>query len=209
MTNGGEDFTGSITSLLGQVKAGDPAAREALMSRVYPELRRIAQSMISGQHRPVSGAGDGTGLVHDALCRLLDRERLSAEDRRHFFFLLGRAMKDVLAEQVRHDTAIKRGGDFKRVPLDPRVMGREDRLQDRLEVHEAIEKFRGIDPEGALVAELRCVHEQSLEATAEALGMTVPVVRRHWQYARAWLKNHLGGPGASGTFPDPDTRSET
>lgn len=209
MPSGGEDFTGSITFLLGQVKAGNSAARDELMSRVYPELRRVAQSMISGLHLPVTGAGDGTGLVHDALCRLLEREQLSADDRRHFFFLLGRAMKDELAEQVRRETAVKRGGNHRRVPLDPQASQPADSVHNRLEILEAIEKLRGIDPDGAKVAELRCIHEQTFEATAEALDMTVPVVRRHWQYAKAWLKNHFSGHDDPGIFPDPDSQTKT
>ncbi len=204
------EFTGSITMLLRRAREGDRQAEASLIERVYPELRRIAQSMLSTHYRPTTGAGDGTGLVHDACCRLLEREQLTAQDRKHFFFLLGRAMQDELTEQARADMAQKRGGSHQQVEMDPSLISSSAAsCGESMEVREAIERLRVIDPDGARVAELRCLMGLSLESTAATMGSTVPVVRRHWKYAKAWLKDHMSGEGGAGFGPDPDSASKT
>lgn len=191
------DSTGSITNLLRQARDGDKAAEDALMKRIYGDLRKIAQSMISEQRRTAM-TPDGTGLVNDACCRLLERENLTAQDRHHLFFLLGRAMRDELTEQARADLALKRGGGHRRVPLDTSVAPDHGTNHERAEIRDAIKKLRAIDPEGARVAELRFLSDLSLEETARALNMTVAIVRRHWSYAKAWLRDHMEGDGGRG-----------
>ncbi len=184
--------------LLRRAREGDRAAEDSLLSRVYPELRRIAQSMICDLNR-MPAPTDGTGLVNDACCRLLEREKLAAEDRQHFFFLLGRAMHDELTEQARAELAQKRGGGRRRLAID--MAGVTDQRSERrtMEIRDAIERFRLVDPEGARVAELRFLNGLSLEATARALDTTVAVVRRQWAYAKAWLGDYLGGGGDRAT----------
>jgi RNA polymerase sigma-70 factor (ECF subfamily) len=207
MSPGQNDLTGSITLLLRKARTGDRAAQASLMDRVYPELRTLAQSMLSGKYRP-TGTGEGTGLVHDACCRLLQREQLDAEDRRHFFFLFGRAMQDELAEHARSDLAQKRGGHHTHVTLDNVQVEATGAGSNRVEVREAIDKFRTIDPEGAAVAQLRCLMGLSLDSTAAAMGLTVPIVRRHWKYAKAWLQVHLSEVGHGAITPDPDSEPQ-
>lgn len=207
MDPGAEDLTGSITLLLRKARGGDAAAQASLMKRVYPELRQLAQSMLAGRYRP-QAADDGTGLVHDACCRLLQREQLDAEDRRHFFFLFGRAMQDALTEQARSDLALKRGGSRPHITLDGINVVQESTAHERAEVREAIERLAEIDPEGAAVAQLRCMMGLSLESTAAAMGITVPVVRRHWKYAKAWLQLRLSEGGHGAITPDPDSEPQ-
>lgn len=203
------DHTGSITILLRRASQGDRDAEQSLLQRVYPDLRKIAQSMLRGQHRPTTAPGDGTSLVNDACCRLLEREQLTAQDRRHFFFLLGRAMQDELAEQARSDLALKRGGDHRRVSLDPALTEHRPAPDQNLQVREAIEKLQLLDPQGAQVAQLRCLHDLSLEATASAMGITVAMVRRHWKYAQAWLRDHFSGLHQQGVLPEPDSNHKS
>lgn len=186
-----EDDTGSITFLLRKASQGDHAAESSLVDRVYPELRRTAQAILSGQYRPTTGPGDGTSLVNDAFQRLLEHNKLTASDREHFFFILGRAMKDILAEQARADLALKRGGDRARLTLDPSLPQNPPTDTASLELREAIEKFQAIDPLAAHVALLRCVHRLTFEATAAATGLSVAIVRKNWEYACAWLRDHL------------------
>ena len=57
---------------------------------------------ISAIRRKGCGAEVGaTSLLQDAIVKLLQRQGLNAENRRHFFFVMKRAIRDVLAERLR------------------------------------------------------------------------------------------------------------
>lgn len=181
---------GTITSLLHRARNGDAGATDALIERVYGELKVVALGHIARSRQRANL--DATNLVHAAFEQLLKRERLGAEDRRHFFFLFGRAMRDVLVDEARREDAAKRGGGRRRVPLaDFTLDGSTDRW-GFIDLHEALTALSVVDPDGARVAELRYFGGRSLEETAEIMGCSVFRVRDHWKYARAWLAERLG-----------------
>lgn len=181
----------TITRLLHRVRGGDKAAENQLFERVYDELRWMARRHLRNlgdqKHR------DATSLVHEACARLIRREAIDANDRRHFFFLLGRAMRDVLVESIRAASAAKRGEGIGHVPqLDFVVDGQPSRV-DFLDLHEALDALDRVDADAAKVVNLRYFSGLTIEETAEALGQPVAAVRGHWDYAKAWLSDRLSG----------------
>lgn len=177
----------TITALLQDAKAGAAGAMDRLFAHVYDDLRQVAR----GHLRRRSGFLQATALVNAAFERLAAKEALTAEDRRQFFFVLSRAMHDVLVEQVRAKLARKRGGGARRVPLVEIAADGETRLIDVLDLEEAIAELGSTDPQAAQVVMLRFYSELTLEETSEAIGLTFAVTRRHWEYAKAWLHERL------------------
>ena len=62
-----------------------------------------------------------------------------------------------------------------------------------LRVNEALEKLAAADPRKAELVKLRYFVGMTFEETASVLGITVPVAKQWWAYARAWLSVELGG----------------
>lgn len=185
--------TGTVTVLLRGARSGDNAAREKLFRLVSEELRGIARGMVGPNGWPSLGL-EVTSLVNSACVRLLGREQLDAEDRRHFYFLFGRAMHDVLVETVKASQTQKQGGDRKRVVLMDAMAEDGPSIQaDLLDLRGALEEFRGVDAEAAQVVEMRYFAQRSIRETAEILGRSVASVRRDWAYASAWLNDRLSG----------------
>jgi RNA polymerase sigma-70 factor (ECF subfamily) len=180
---------GTITSLIVQARAGDKLASDQLFRTVYDELRLLARTAIavSGAKRTI----EGTALVHSACERLLEREQLTAENRSHFFFLLSRAMHDVLVDELRKAGAAKRGGDWQRVPFAEFAIPDASKTIEFLDLHRAIEDLRGVDHDCAEIVTLRFFGGRSIEEAATCLGCSVSAAKRHWTYARAWLFNRL------------------
>jgi RNA polymerase sigma factor (TIGR02999 family) len=180
---------GTITLLLHQARTGHERAMDELFRRVYDDLRQMARRQIAATRGTPNL--DATSLVNAACERLLGADKLDAEDRGHFFFVLGRAMHDVLVEEARSDLAKKRGGGRSRVPLaDFQVDGRS--LTLRLpDLHQALEELKQRDPEGAQVVMLRFFGGRTLEEAADLMGCTFAVARRHWEYSKAWLHERL------------------
>lgn len=181
---------GTITLLLSRVRTGDEDASDQLYAHVYDDLKRMARQLIASKARPWT-AHEATALVGAACERLLGKESLMAEDRRHFFFLLGRAMKDVLVEQARSDLAIKRGGRHQCVPLDDVAQPTSSETFPLLDVQDALDELREHDPVAADVVTLRFYAGRSLRETAELTGCSLATVRGDWEYAKAWLHKRL------------------
>ena len=83
---------------------------QELTVTTYAELRGLAQSQLA-RLRPGQTL-QPTALVHEAWLRVAKQhgDLSSADDRRYFFFAIGRAMRDLLVEHARRRRAQKRGG---------------------------------------------------------------------------------------------------
>ena len=183
--------------LLDRAREGDQDAFGELVGRIYDELRQIAR-----RQRQRLGAGDTintTAVVHEAYAKLAgaaDRTNgLSFADRGHFFRVASRVMRDVIVDYARAQSAQKRGGRQRAIPLDGvgHLVGTEAVLDpaEVLSVHEALGRLEKIDEEAARVAELRYFAGLTSEQAGEALGLSTATVKRRWTVARAWLYQQL------------------
>ncbi|MDZ4755179.1 MAG: ECF-type sigma factor [Phycisphaerae bacterium] len=191
-------LSGTITVLLRDVRDGRDGADAALLQVVYDDLKRLVQAQLNLSRW--NGDMEGTSLANAACERMLARGGLHAEDRQHFFFVLGRAMRDVLVEHIRFEKALRRGGGMTRVPMvEFEVDGVSSRL-DLLALHEAIDALGRVDAAAAQVVMLRFFANRTIDESALLMGCSVPAARRHWTYARAWLLEQLAeqsaGPAA-------------
>jgi RNA polymerase sigma factor (TIGR02999 family) len=178
-----------VTELLVQLREGNDGARDRLLPLVYDELRAIA-------HRRIAAAGgtlDTTELVHEAYLKLFDRDRLSLQDRRHFFALSATAMRQVLVDRARSRLRHKRGGDRVQVELDPALLSAEDRFEEIVSLDQALRRLSERDVRLGRVVELRFFGGLSVEETAEVLDVDPRTVKRDWRTARTLLFAMMGG----------------
>lgn len=191
-----------VTELLRLSREGAPAARDRVFEIVHEDLRRLAAKMLRGGFRR-SAVMQTTMLVNSAVERLLERNALDAENRRHLFALLGRAMHDVLVEEARAQGAIKRGGG--RAPdslsTGARVASEDPPMSaDELEsLRKALDELAAHDPAAAETVWLRSYCGRTIEETAELMNTTFAIVRGNWEYAQAWLADRLGDARGTGT----------
>src|SRR5262245_27778882 len=101
-----------ITRLLKAADEGDRQAAADLVPLVYAELRRLAQAWMA--QRSSGQTLQPTALVNEAYLRLVGRGKSSFENRGHFLFAAGRAMRDILIERARGKARLKQGGDLHR-----------------------------------------------------------------------------------------------
>ena len=88
-----------ITELLYQMRAGDASARGELMSVVHRTLHRIAESQLR-KERP-DHTLQSTALVNEAYLKLFGHAEIEFADRAHFFAVVSRAMRRILADHAR------------------------------------------------------------------------------------------------------------
>ena len=181
--------TGEVTALLEAHTAGDPEALAALFPLVYTELRRLARHRLRGERN--DHTLQTTALVHEAYLELVDVNQASWEDRRHFFAMASRVMRNVLVDYAVKRNAQKRGGDRDRVPLQEKDAVATVDLSSVISIHQALERLATIDERPARVVECRFFGGLTIEETADVIGISPATVGRDWKMARAWLNREL------------------
>ncbi len=194
MSHSNNEKTNSVTTLLVRVRAGDSVALEDLFHRVYPDLKRLARSIVARRAKGPN-TPSATTLVQDACRRIFEKESLNAESRRQFFRLFCRAMEDEWVERARHDLANKRRPKGAREPLTDFAHEAGTGEIDFAHLRQAVAELAIVDADAAEVVTLRFYCATTLQETADVMGSTLAVVRRNWSYAKAWLHEQLARDG--------------
>jgi RNA polymerase sigma-70 factor (ECF subfamily) len=179
-----------VTTVLHQLQAGNPEARQQLLNLVYDELRRMAAGFMPREAPDHSW--QATDLVHETVARLLGADVLTrTTNRQHFFGTVARIMRQLLIEHVRLRKAHKRGGGWQRVPLDDLsdYFTRQD--LDVLAVHEALERLAALNERQSQVVTLRYFGGFTMEEIAAQLDVSLSTVESDFRLARTWLHTQL------------------
>lgn len=177
----------SVTEILIRSRDRDESARDALFSRLYDELARVARRQLAGRGATLETAG----LINETYLRVVDQQRVDWEDRSHFFAYAARAMRHVLVDRARRRSAQKRGGGRRPVTFTERVVEPETEFDSILHVDEALEELGRTDARLAKTVELRFFGGLTEEEAAEVLGVSPRTVRRDWFKAKAFLHEAL------------------
>jgi RNA polymerase sigma factor (TIGR02999 family) len=183
--------SGEITRLLAAAGEGDRQAARELLPLVYEDLRGLARSRLRKQRRGETITT--TDLVHEAWLRLVSQGDPGWEGRRHFYGSAARAMRNILVEQTRKKSALKRDAARRR-ELDEDLGSVVDGppLEDVISVGDALEKFEREHARAAEVVWLRFFAGLTMPEVAEVMSTSLATAERDWRFARAWLQNELG-----------------
>lgn len=203
--------TTEITQLLHDAGAGRADAANLLLERVYDQLRIIAAQRMDGERR--DHTLQATALVNEAYLRLIGPSQIDWRNRGQFYGAAAEAMRKILIDHARKKGAVKRGGVAggatggiggaatkgtnregtarKRLAIDLASVAADEDPGDFLALDDAILRLKGVDARAAEVTRLRFYAGLSVEQTAEALDIAPRTVKRDWEFARAWLYQHL------------------
>jgi RNA polymerase sigma factor (TIGR02999 family) len=191
MSSGGER---DITQLLIAWERGDDEALRCVAPIVYEELRTIAAAQLRGERQ--EHTLQPTALVHEAYLRLSEQRRRQWKERRQFFAVASRLMRQVLVDHARARAAAKRGGEATRIEVTSLdalgEIAAAPQVFDVLPLDEALTRLAALQPRLAKVVELRFFGGLEVEETATLLDCSPRTVKRDWALARAWLIRELG-----------------
>jgi len=179
-----------LTDWLRAAGDGDRAAGDRAYSLVYAELRRLAARQM------VDGAGQTltpTALVNETFLRLAGGSLASLNDRRHFFNLAARAMRQTVIDHARDHLAQKRGGDLLRTELDEGIPDGALDAQQAIAIDQALNALGHQDPELAETLNWNVFGGLSTPQIAALRGVTERTVQRDLVLARNYLRLALGG----------------
>lgn len=193
-TNSDSQTSGAITVLLKAWKeAGDLDARDKLFSLVEGDLHTIARSalrrMTGFEHKL-----QPTELVNELYLRLANYE-VTWNNRRFFFGMVSRVVRNILLDAARRDDAAKRPPTTLRVDLeDVSAEARRDGDYDVADFYRALDHLRTLNPRHADTIELHGVLGLSLAEVAQHHGVSTATAKRDLQAAKVWLRFQMGEP---------------
>jgi RNA polymerase sigma factor (TIGR02999 family) len=169
---------------------------DGMFKAVYEELRRVARGLQRTHDSPTLNA---TALVHEAYIKLSQASRFRAESPQHLKWTLVAAMKQILVDAARRQSAAIRGGPgaaLRRLPLehadaqtacvDPRQILLIDlALRNLAEDHEL----------PARAFEMQFFGGLEIREIADLLEVSEKKVQRMLKLARAKLAQALSGTG--------------
>ncbi len=179
---------GDVTRIF-EVLPGDATDAAELMPLLYDELRKLAAQRMAGE--PSGQTLQPTALVHEAWLRMTRGQPQKWQNRAHFFAAAAEAMRRILIENARRKGRLKRGGQLERVQLDGLDIATATDDDTLMAVNEALERLEAQDALKANLVKLRFFIGLTAEESAPLLGVSVPTVKRHWNFARAWLLHEI------------------
>lgn len=174
-----------ITVLLRRLGAGEARAESELLPLVYEQLRELAARHLRSER---SGHTlTPTALVHEAYLRMSTDANLAPQDRRQFFAIAARRMRQVLVDHARHRDAAKRGGPQREAVTLSALSEDGERPLDALALEQALTRLEAMDERKVRVVELRYFAGLEMSDIAQVLGISRATAQRDWEVARAFL----------------------
>ena len=180
---------GDITQLLASWKQGGRDILAELIPMAYEELRQLARAYLRKER--VDHTLQPTALVHEVYLRIAGLTHPRWRDRRHFYGIAARLMRQILVDHARANGAAKRGGGQPHMSLEhvPAMAAQDSVDLPALDV--ALQKLAESYPRQSEVVEMRFFGGLSVTEIAAALDISEKTVVRDWTFAKLWLCREL------------------
>lgn len=179
-----------ITRILQDIAQGKAGAQNDLLALVYDELRRMASWKIA--HERAGVKFEATDLVQEAYIKLFGSNgSLHWDNRRHFFWAVGEAMRRILVDLARERKRRKNGGELNQMEFDERMAGTNAYVEDLLAINDILEKLAATDSEAAELFRHCHFCGMTVEEAASVMGLPERTAYRKWKFARTWLYAHV------------------
>jgi RNA polymerase sigma factor (TIGR02999 family) len=183
---------GYLTAIFNDPELTKDEMVQKVFPLLYDEFRKRAANLMRDERR--EHTLQPTEIVNEVWIGLHNSKKLEIRDRKHFFTLSARIMRNFLVEYVRRQRAHKRDGGQKVTLTDHLGLRAAEPGIDIIELHEALAELEGTDRgltekkgNRAKVIELRYFGGYTIEETANLLDITVDEVKSKSKVAQMWL----------------------
>jgi len=173
-----------ITVLLDKASTGDNHAIDQLIPIIYPDLKRIA-SGIKRKHFDISKTLNTTALVNEAWIKL-NKYGVKASNRKHFFCITAKAMRQIIMNSATEKLTKKRHGQL--VTLEDYGILDDDDAQWMLQLDRILKSLETSNKRLAEVFQLKYFLGFTESEIATLLSITDRTVRRDWLVVKKIIK---------------------
>lgn len=168
-------------------------AKERLFADLYHELHRLAERALlrGGRQLPISA----TTLLHESY---LSVSKNDFTDSQRFLAYAARTMHGLIIDEIRRRSALKHGGSFAMIRIEPGVEPEHEvstaRDHELMRIDDALQELASKHPYLAELVQLRYFCGLSVAQIAVLRGVTARTVQRQWEKARLLLFDMLKHP---------------
>jgi RNA polymerase sigma factor (TIGR02999 family) len=180
-----------VTQLLVNISNGNQSAYQDLFPLVYGELKRIANIQLNkeyGEHTL-----SRTELVHETYMKLVDQTKINYNDRKHFYAIAARSIRQILVDYARMKKADKRGGGNKDLTFEEGELDVVDDSSQIIAMDSLLNELMELDERLGKIVELRFFAGLNIDDTADLLGISTSTANRDWKKAKGWLYQQFKG----------------
>lgn len=174
----------AITILLQRVKAGEKELLNDIYTRLYADIKRIAQFQINKLN--TGETITPTVLAHDCYLKLAKQNNINVENSSHFLNCLSISMRQLLIDVYRSKTSLKKQ-HFTVTKNYAEVTGQTDVDFRIIELDLLLKKIEQINPKFSMVLNYKLILSMTFSEIAEVIEMSERQVIRIWNQAKALL----------------------
>lgn len=177
-----------VTQLLHLWSAGDQQALDELVPQVMAELKKVARAYMASER--TGHTLQPTALINETFLKLV-RERVTWQNRAHFFGIAATHMRRILGDYARRRLASKREAGIQ-VELDDSTFVANWRSpEDLLDFDIALDRISAEHPRCARLAELHYFGGLTADEAAVVMEVSLATAKRDLKKARELLAAEL------------------
>jgi RNA polymerase sigma factor (TIGR02999 family) len=162
---------------------------DTLFSVTYEELRHLASAV---RRMDANATLSPTTLVNEAWLKLASAPEFASLSRLHFKRIAAQAMRQILIDAARRQSAQKRGGrEVIFIAFDDSFDQAAACNEELIALDVALEELARLNPRQALMIESRFFGGMDIAETAALLEVSDATILRDWRAAKAWLANEI------------------
>ena len=180
----------NITNNLVDWSNGDESSLKRLIPLVESELKLIARRYLRREN--LNHTLQTNDLVNEAYLKLVKQNRVTWQNRAHFFAISAKIMRRLLLNHARDKKAVKRGGGAKHLNIEEVYILTDEKSTKLIDLNESLNRLAKFDSLKSQIVEIRYFGGLTIKETAEVLNISTATVSLHWRLARVWLKKDMG-----------------
>lgn len=170
---------------MSEARNGNKESFNLVYERVYGTLREMAHKILSNER--YNATMNTTALVHESYEKLIGHTEINWEDRSHFYSVAAKAMRFILIDYARSQSAEKRGGRNKDLPLDASQIAVIERSQELIALDEALSLLSKHSSRLGNLVELKFFGGLTYKEISALTGYSERTLKRDWERARTWI----------------------
>jgi RNA polymerase sigma-70 factor (ECF subfamily) len=194
----------SAAKMIGGARLGDPTALNALITLIYPELRRRARWLMTKEREGHTFGPSGSELVQRVLEKILESGGQifhAADTEEGLIRMLTQRMRFILVDYARAARTRGKPSPRSRVhfeDIQPWAAVTDVNIEQVLSIHEVLEALEREDAPAAEALELRLFAGLTNEEAAGAMGFSVAKFRRTLACGMTFVRQALEEGGLAG-----------
>jgi RNA polymerase sigma factor (TIGR02999 family) len=179
----------NLTAELNDYHAVDQKQKNELFNKIYAQLKKSANAASKSHSRSVLNP---TALVNEVFIKLFSKQATWL-NQNHFFAVAAKAMRQIMVDEARSRSSLKRGKDWVDVTFTEDELSQLPQENLILEVNDFLSTLAEENEKLVSLIELKFFVGLSNKEVGDVTGISLRTVQRQWDDAKQLMQNRLAG----------------